>query len=484
MALTRTTNRMGSDRVVNVFDFMTQAQIDAVQVESWAAAEALSVDLTAPIQAAFDYAVYSSSPTVGRGYIVYFPSGRYYIGSTISIGNATVMKGAGRNQTVFRPLSTFTGVMFTDKGNASKVILRDFRIDGMGVAGVTDLIKMGYNAEPLGGGEWHNLFLYSGVVGTPAPHITAINTVTNVFSFTEIEAGLSGTDFKLGPNSGVTFYNRCLSIYSVDYGWYGNGTMSLHNCEMEAPAATCVGVYVSRETTINDFTYSQAASTTNPFAIEIDASCSMFTMQGFIHSQKAGSVLTNVLKDNRSSTPLNWATAPSNIKNVPMLADDIHLANGAIYIQDLKRQAFRFRLQNNSGVIRHSIGQVRDIGAAPVMADKITGASETVTATPTGTDSSTAFVTGAKISSANTSILIFNTATQSNTYFFGQATINFNSSGTALNVFLTQSSFNVNGVTRNYMILQFTNAATGANFDLTTLASAKIIDVTIDAYVQ
>ena len=484
MALTRTTNRMGSDRVVNVFDFMTQEQIDAVQVANWAEAEALNVDLAGPIQAAFDYATTVGVPQGGKGYVVYFPSGRYYIGSTISIPNATIMKGAGRNQTGFRPLSTFTGVMFTDKGNASKIVLRDFRIDGMGVAGVTDLIKMGYNDEPLGGGEWNNLFLYGGEVGASAAHITAINTVTNVFSFTEIEAGFSGTDFKLGPNSGVTFYNRCLSINSTDYSFYGNGSMSLNNCEVEAPPATCVGVYVSRETTINDLTYAQSAGVTNPFAIEIDASCSMFTMQGFVNTQGVGAVLTNLLKDNRSLTPLNWGNRSTTIKNMPMLADDISLANGGIYIQDLKRQAFRFRLQNNSGTIQHRTGQVRDITAAPVMADRITGVTEAFTNTPTGTDSTTAFAAGAKISSANTSILIFNTATQSNTYFFGQATINFNSSGTALNVFLTQSSFNVNGVTRNYMILQFTNAATGANFDLTTLASAKTIDVTIDAYVQ
>ena len=483
MALTKVTNRMTSGEVVNVFDFMTQAQIDAVQAESWAAAAALDVDVASSVQAAFDYATLDSAPQGGKGYKVFFPAGRYYLGSTISIPNATIMEGEGRQQTGFRPRSGFTGVMFTDKGNASKVVLRNFRIDGMGVAGVTDLIKMGYNAEPLGGGEWNNLFLYGGEVGSPASHITAINTVTNVFSFTEIEAGFSGTDFKLGPNSGVTFYNRCLSINSTDYSFYGNGSMSLSCCEIEAPPATCVGVYASRETTINDLTYAQAASVTNPFAIEIDASCTMFSMQGFINTQAAGSVLTNLLKDNRSFTPLNWGNRSTTIKNMPMLCDDIHLANGGIYIQELKRQSFRFRLQNNTGTIQHRTGTIRDVTVAPVMVDRITGVTEAFTNTPTGTDSSTAFAAGAKISSANTSILIFNTESQISSYFYGQATINLNSSGTALNAFVTSSSFNVNGTTKTYMIIQFTNAATGANFDLTTLASTKVIDISVEAYI-
>jgi|TARA_R110000868_G_C10951282_1_gene767820 hypothetical protein len=474
MALTKATNRMTSGAVVNVFDFMTSAEI--VNVKNLVDGG----DLQPAIQAAFDYVTLSGSG--GKGMSVFFPSGRYYMSSTVSIPNGTVMFGEGRNQTAFRARPGFTGVMFTDKGNASKVVLRDFRIDGMGEAGITDLIKMGYGAEPLGGGEWNNLFLYSGQVGSPASHIKAINAVTNVFSFTEIEAGFSGTDFYLGPNSGVTFFTRCLSISSVDYGFYGNGSLSINNCEIEAPTASCIGVYASRETVIQDLTYAQAPSVTNPFAIEIDASCSMFTLSGFINTQAAGSVLTSLLKDNRSAYPTSWGNRSTTLKNMPLLADDLSLANGAIWIQNQKRQSFRFRLRNNAGTFEHQIGTVLDLTIDPVLADKITGATATVTSTPTGTDASTAFAAGAKISSANTSIVIFNTESQINSYWAGRATININSTGTALTVYLVSNSFNVNGVTRNYLIMQFLDASSGANFDLLSIASTAFIDLTVETY--
>lgn len=475
MALTKATYSMISGAVVNVFDFMTPAEIANVQNRVDGG------DLQPAIQAAFDYVTLSGSG--GKGMSVFFPAGRYYISSTVSIPNGTVMFGEGRNQTGFRPRSGFTGVMFTDKGNASKVVLRDFRIDGMGEAGVTDLIKMGYGAEPLGGGEWNNLFLYSGEVGSPASHIKAINAVTNVFSFTEIEAGFSGTDFYLGSNSGVTFFTRCLSIASVDYGFYGNGSLSINNCEIEAPAASCIGVYASRETVIQDLTYAQAASTTNPFAIEIDASCSMFTLNGFINTQGAGAVLTNLLKDNRSNTPTYWGDRSTTIKNMPLLANDVTLSSGVIWIQNQKRQSFKFRLVNTGGTLQHRISTVSSGTVDPVLADKITGATATLTNTPTGADASTAFAAGAKISSANTSIVIFNTETQTNDYWTCLPIITANSSGTALTVTPTIStSVDVNGVTRYYMILQFLDATSGANYDLLSLPSGKAVDVVVETY--
>lgn len=479
MALTKATYSMITGAVVNVFDFMTQAQIDDVVNRTQL------LDVAAPIQAALDFAT-GIDGVSGKGFQVFMPSGTYRIGSTLSVPNGTILCGAGRNQTGLRPVAgaTFTGgVMITDKGNASKVVLRDFRMDGLGELGVTTMIKMGYGAEPLGGGEWNNLFLYGGEVGAPASHITGINAVTNVFTFTEIEAGFCGTDFKLGPNSGVTTYTRCFTIAAVNFGFELNGSAAIKDCEIEAPGAACVGVYASRETVISNLTYSQAAGVTNPFAIEIDASCSLFYMDGFINFQDAGAVLTYTLKDNRSGKPLYWGNTGSALHNLPLLTDSVFIGTAGYYIQNQQRQLFRFRLQNTSGTLQHQIGSLRDVTQNSAFANKITGATSVLSNTPTGTDSTTAFVAGAKISSANTSLVIFNTASQTNTdNWSGFAQIGANSSGTALNVYVTTQSFNVNGVTRTYLTAQFTNAASGANYDLTTLPSADVIDIAVEVF--
>lgn len=475
MALTKATFSMISGTVLNVFDYMTQAQRDDVVTR------AATIDVAGPIQAALDDATASGS--TGKGYAVFMPAGTYRIGSTLSVPNGTVLYGAGRNQTGLRPTANFTGVMVTDKGNASKVVLRDFRIDGQGVAGVTDLIKMGYGAEPLGGGEWNNLFLYGGSVGAPASHITGINAVTNVFTFTEIEAGFCGTDFKLGPNSGVTTYTRCFTISAVNYGFQLSGSAAIKDCEIEAPGAACVGVYASRETVISNLTYSTSPSVTNPFAIEIDALCPMFYMDGFVHIYGAGASLTNVIKDNRVGYPTNWGNAPGTLKNVSVVTDNLFLGTAGYYIQNQQRQIFRFRLQNTSGTLQHQIGSLRDVTQNSTYANKITGSTSVLNNTPTGNDATTAFVAGAKISSASPSIVIFNTASQTNPdNWSGFSQIALNTSGTALNAYISTQTFNVNGVTRAYLIAEFTNAATGADYDLTTLPSSEIIDIAVEVF--
>lgn len=475
MALTKASYSMITGAVLNVFDYMTQAQRDDVSSRT------ASLDVAAPIQAALDDATLSGS--TGKGLAVFMPSGTYRIGSTLSIPNGTVFYGAGRNQTAIRPTSGFTGVMITDKGNASKIVLRDFRIDGQGVAGVTDLIKMGYGAEPLGGGEWNNLFLYGGSVGTPAAGITGINTVTNVFTFTEIEAGFCGTDFKLGPNSGVTTYTRCFTISAVNYGFELNGTAGIKDCEVEAPGAACIGVYASRETVISNLTYSTSVGVTNPFAIEIDASCPMFVMEGFVHTPGAGATLTAVIKDNRSGYPTNWGPTTGTLKNVALLTDNVYLGSAGYYIQNQQRQFFKFQLTNDAGTIKHRIGSLRDVTQDSAYANKITGATSVYTATPTGTDATTAFVAGAKIASFSTAFVILNTPSQTNTSnWSGFGSINVNSSGTALNVNVSYELVNVNGVSRYYLVLSFTNATTGVAYDLTTLASAKDIVVSVETF--
>ena len=78
MALTKVTYSMFIGKVANVFDFMSQAQIDAVQAHT-------ATDVTAEIQAAFDSGAAS----------VYFPFGLYPVTSTLTIPTSMRIYGDG-----------------------------------------------------------------------------------------------------------------------------------------------------------------------------------------------------------------------------------------------------------------------------------------------------------------------------------------------------------------------------------------------------
>tara|TARA_Y100000310_G_scaffold105378_1_gene103842 strand:- start:20101 stop:20715 length:615 start_codon:yes stop_codon:yes gene_type:complete len=152
------------------------------------------------------------------------------------------------------------------------------------------------------------------------------------------------------------------------------------------------------------------------------------------------------------------------------------------------RQSFYIRLHNNSGTLRHFISTA----SAPLnvvdpdYASMINGATATYNNTPTGTDSSTAFVAGLKISTTNTHNLILDTADFSgvDTDFNLTATISDQSTGTHLAPSIQIVSHNVNGTTRVRAVVAFYQLPDRTLFVLNTtnIASGKQLCFKIDGY--
>lgn len=467
MALTKVNNRMIDGSLINVVDY----GVDPTG----------SSDSYAGFQAALDAA--TDSGVAGKGWTIFIPQGTYLLSQTLEMPNNTVLMGAGRSSTYLRPTSGFTGAIITDKGNAGKINIKHIRIDALDEAGVTDLIKLGYGASaPFGEGELYDLYLRGGSGSSALTTCNAVNIKTNVVSLTEIETLYCNKGFVEGSGSTVTTYSRCFTIGMAAFDFQLAGPATLNDCEIEAPDATSVGVYAARNTGIYGLTYSQSnTGVTNPYAIEIDASGEL-TMTGFKHFDGGGaSTLTHLFKDNRTAFPLNWGPTSTN-KSVGIIGDRVFVGSN-FHIQEFIRQSFQVTLTNDGGTIKHRITSQHASGVASLYSSTVSGASVTLTATPTGTDGSTAFATGLKIGSSSTNALIFNTPnSQNDQHFAGQATVVFNSSGTDLTCSPAQGSIDVNGTTNNWLLMYFYNATTGANYNLTTLPSGKSITVNFDGY--
>lgn len=139
-----------------------------------------------------------------------------------------------------------------------------------------------------------------------------------------------------------------------------------------------------------------------------------------------------------------------------------------VVISGQKVQSFSLVLTVTAGVVQHQI--VSDSGNASLgnFSDRINGASATLTTTPTGTDSSTAFAAGAKISSVNANTIILDTAAQTAASFIGGAYLEFASPGGA-SVFQARGVFNsrnVNGTTRVRLEIQFNANPGGGTLSL------------------
>ena len=82
MALTQARNRLIQGALINVWDFLSDAQITDVKTNG-------SVDVAAGVQAAIDYAISQ------RHQALFFPAGRYLLNSTITINEGLKLFGNG-----------------------------------------------------------------------------------------------------------------------------------------------------------------------------------------------------------------------------------------------------------------------------------------------------------------------------------------------------------------------------------------------------
>lgn len=142
----------------------------------------------------------------------------------------------------------------------------------------------------------------------------------------------------------------------------------------------------------------------------------------------------------------------------------------------LTDQSFVLILQNNTGTIQHKIiDDATGLGLGNY-SSRINNASVAFTTTPS-VDSTHAFAAGGGIVAAATSQFLFDTAVQVSANDQMVASLENNSSGTALCVSCLLSNLNVNNVTRTRLVLQFGNASTDAAFALTGLTAGQYIKV-------
>jgi len=170
-----------------------------------------------------------------------------------------------------------------------------------------------------------------------------------------------------------------------------------------------------------------------------------------------------------------------------VLVKDTGVATDDIILAGTKLLAVRFHIQNASGTLVHYTynvsNQAVNVGS---YTGGINGLSATITTTPTGTDSSTNFATGAKVGSATTSYVWFDTGAVSNTcYFTGHILENRASPSAPLNADFNAQNLNINGTTRVRLVISH-KLDTGAVFAINTtnIASGKLIAYNINGFME
>ena len=120
-------------------------------------------------------------------------------------------------------------------------------------------------------------------------------------------------------------------------------------------------------------------------------------------------------------------------------------------------------------------------GGASGYHGSIVSPSVTMTTTPTGTDSSTAFATGMKIGSANTNAIILDTPTQMDVaLYMGIAVITSNEHGSSLHAIAGIANYNVNGTTQQRPRITIYDSDQAAwAMDTTNIASGEFFGLEV-----
>ena len=152
--------------------------------------------------------------------------------------------------------------------------------------------------------------------------------------------------------------------------------------------------------------------------------------------------------------------------------------SGASPLSGANWNIFRFFFRNNSGTLQHAVNW-----GDSTLRQGFNGLSETYTATPNGTDASTAMAAGCKISSAVTNTFIFDTTDiSSQALMVGTVTVQFNNTGATIRPNTQLVSRDVNGVTiTRFEIALFTAAGADLAINTTNFTSGEQIEMTIMA---
>lgn len=455
MALTKVSYSMITGAPVNIQDF--GAVGDGV------------TDDTAAIQAAIDYA-YAGG--VGAAGAVYVPVGTYICGQITTYPYTTII-GTGRQTSNFKCKSGTTGKWWSDRGNgAQKLMLSGLAWYANNEAGLTHIAEFGdtgvqYGTEGLLQGLWfRDCYNAYGLL---------CNANVGIFNDITVQNCQYGAKILGNANQVQDLFAMQCDTIGIDLsGCFARG---LHT---EATLSGGIPIKINGDTNIKDVTISTATAATHNRLIEVDTSIysTEWSVENVILLGSGYTVSGGILK-----VGVNYygGTNPATFTG-SFYTGYMALSQERFEIAFQQLQAFNVRLFNDGGTIKHRMGSSGDSGLATNLDNKITGASTTLTATPSGANTTTAFAAGAKIGNPNTSVLILDTAAQLSTNAILTTSISYNSSTTALNVWPQTTSDNVNGVTRNRFALQFTNATTGANYDLTTLPSGAILEINVLAF--
>lgn len=447
-------------------------------VGDYDSASGTGTDDTAAIQAAIDWA-YAEGAAAPRAVLM---TAKNFLCGQITIYPTTTIIGTGRQTSAFWCKIGTTGKWWSTRGHgAQKMMLSGISWYGRNQSGLTHILELGTNASVADPAVPEAPFGTEGILEglwvREAPNGIGLLVLGNVGLIKDVTAMRCATNIKVLGNA-----NLLSNIVSMEAGVCGADLSGcvVHRIEIEATAQAGLPLRMNGDVSVDGLFLSTAVGWHHDHLIEVDLTTynewAITKVALLGESAPATSGILKVGSAYYGGTSAAAFTGASFQRSL-----DLHSTDFSVKHQ--KIQAFSLQIINDGGTIKHRMGALADASLSSNLRTRIIGATSNLSVTPTGSDASTAFAAGGKISSTYPSAFILDTAAQETPDQLATAQVLFSQAGKSLTAWMTMLPLNVNGVTRQRLMVQLFDAASGVPFDLATLPTGKALVIGITGYI-
>lgn len=426
-------------------------------------------DNTATIQAAIDWA-YGGGRGPPRALMV--SAGNYLCGK-ITLYPYTTIIGTGRQSSNFWCKDGTSGKWWSDRGNgAQKLMLSGLAFYGRNQPRLTHICEFGSEGIQFG-----TEGILSGLWMREAPNGIGLQLDGNVGIVRDITLMRCSVGIKVNGNGNQIDNIICMESRDTGADLAGTFIRGLH---LEATSANGVPLRMTGDCHVHDVFVSTAKGTGFSHLFEVDnLNYDEWSLTG-VHLLGQDYTIANGLM--KVGEAFRGGTDPRRFTGANVLARlDVH--SGALSLGNQAWHAFSVEITRLQGVLQHRIGAIGNPELLSHHVPGIAGARHWLTKTPMAKELGEIFNAGARIAAGSPSKIMLDTkgATSAEDQAI-QCAIHRSSTGSILTA---RASFTPTGDVDNgsqTLTIQFFDAATGSEYDLTRLGEGKSITIGLTGF--
>lgn len=441
-------------------------------------------DNTTVMQEAIDWA-YGGGTAAARALLM---TSNNFLTGPLTLYPTTCIIGTGSHTSGIWCKTGSAGHFIADNGQAAKINLLGVTVYGRNNATVTSGINLGNGPGP--NAQHGTEGCIRDVIVRDFINADGININGNVGRYQNITGQSCRRNIRIVGNA-----NKLVCVESMQAGQGTTGAISggpadiigleISGCfviqaEIEATVSGGLPLKMNGDCHVHQYVISTANGTTFSHLIEVNTSTyNQWSLTSGDTPVTGSATITNGCI--KVGSLYQGGTSFSAFAGKDIVSA-LNIQSGALRLKDALYQALTVQIYNDGGVIKHRIGSLADASTAGSYCTKISGASTSLTGSPTG---AAAFSAGLSILGSGGQIALNTANPQAEATQTAVATLTYNTTGTPLEVAVLVYDAVVDGVSAKRLVIEYrpANATSSTPYNVTSMPVGSFISVGITGFI-